>query len=47
MTLKADVRGRTLNISVTCTRGIGSMIATLDDLLSCIQAAERAIRGIS
>jgi len=47
MALKANMRGGTLDIAVTCSRGLGSMISTLDDLLSCIQAAERAIRGIS
>ncbi|HUS78315.1 MAG TPA: KEOPS complex subunit Pcc1 [Patescibacteria group bacterium] len=35
--------GKTLHITVTCERGIGSMISTLDDLFSCIQAAEKAI----
>lgn len=38
--------GKILRLSVQCSRGIGSLVATLDDLLSCVQAAERAISGV-
>jgi len=39
--------GRELLIDVSCLRGLESLWATLDDLLSCIQVAERALRAIS
>ncbi|MFQ6052608.1 MAG: KEOPS complex subunit Pcc1 [Candidatus Bathyarchaeia archaeon] len=45
--LKAEADDRELRISVTCARGIGSLIATIDDLLSCIQAAERALTEVA
>ncbi len=37
------VNGTVLEIEVHTDRSIGSLVATLDDMLSCIQAAERAI----
>ncbi len=37
------VQGSVLEIEVHTNRSIGSLVATLDDMLSCIQAAERAI----
>jgi hypothetical protein len=37
------VQGSVLEIEVYTDRSTGSLIATLDDMLSCIQAAERAI----
>lgn len=37
------VDGDILKISISCSRDIGSLLSTVDDLLSCIQAAERAI----
>ena len=37
------VQGSVLEIEVHTDRSIGSLVATLDDMLSCIQAAERAI----
>jgi tRNA threonylcarbamoyladenosine modification (KEOPS) complex Pcc1 subunit len=41
--IEAETRIRVVTINVECIRGIGSLVATLDDLLSCIQAAEKAI----
>jgi hypothetical protein len=41
--IEATASGGVVTINVGCTRGIGSLVATLDDLLSCIQAAEAAI----
>ena len=41
--LDANVEGNTLQISISCSRDIGSLLSTVDDLLSCIQAAEKAI----
>jgi len=40
------VDGDILKISISCSRDIGSLLSTVDDLLSCIQAAERAIDKI-
>jgi len=40
------VEGDILKISISCSRDIGSLLSTVDDLLSCIQAAERAIDEI-
>ena len=37
------VNGSVLEIEVYTGRSIGSLVSTLDDLLSCIQAAEKAI----
>jgi len=45
--VNAETRDGELRISVACSRGLGSLIATVDDLLSCVQAAERAIEGLS
>ncbi len=41
--IEAEATGGVVTINVECMRGIGSLVATLDDLLSCIQAAEAAI----
>ena len=37
------VVGSTLEIEVFSERSIGSLVSTLDDLLSCIQAGEKAL----
>ena len=41
--IEAAAAGGIVTINVVCVRGVGSLVATLDDLLSCIQAAEAAI----
>ncbi len=41
--IEAEASGGVVTINLECRRGIGSLVATLDDLLSCIQAAEAAI----
>ena len=33
-------------IRVCCPKGIGSLLSTLDDLLSCLGAAEKALNGL-
>ncbi|MBS7652712.1 hypothetical protein KEJ13_06230 [Candidatus Bathyarchaeota archaeon] len=43
ITLTSEASGGELRFSITCHRGIKSLTATIDDLLSCIQAAERAL----
>ena len=37
------VVGSTLEIEVLSERSLGSLVSTLDDLLSCIQAGEKAL----
>lgn len=41
--IEAEATEGVVTINVMCMRGVGSLVATLDDLLSCIQAAEAAI----
>ena len=47
VSVEAGAEGRALRVSVSCSRGVGSLISTVDDLLSCVQAAERAIKGVA
>lgn len=47
VTVEAKTDGCKLRVSVACSRGVGSLIATVDDLLSCVQAAERAINEVT
>jgi len=44
--IDAKVEGSILKISISCSRDIRSLLSTVDDLLSCVQAAERAIDKI-
>ena len=46
MSIDARVDGGTLSVTVKSSRGLGSLVSTLDDLLSCIQAAEAALRQL-
>ena len=41
--IEAKAVNSALIVKVKCVRGIGSLVASLDDLLSCIQAAEKVI----
>jgi len=45
--IDASSRGGVLEIRVSCNRGVGSLVATLDDVLSCIGAAEKALGGVA
>jgi hypothetical protein len=45
-TLNARLEDNTLIIEIECERGLGSLIATLDDLLSCIQSADIALKQV-
>ena len=40
------VEGATLEIEVFSDRSIGSLVSTLDDMLSCIQAAEKTLEEL-
>lgn len=44
--LRAETEDCELQIQIKCSKGIGSLIATIDDLLSCVKAAERAITRV-
>jgi hypothetical protein len=44
--LRTETEDCELQIHIKCSKGIGSLIATIDDLLSCVQAAERAISRV-
>jgi len=44
--IEAEAVDGALIVRVDCVRGIGSLVASLDDLLSCVQAAERAIEEL-
>ena len=46
VTIDSTVHDATLHITVTSTAGMATLIATVDDLLSCIQAAEKALQEI-
>ena len=44
--LAAHLDGTSLILEISCRKGAKSLVATLDDLLSCVQAAEKAINKI-
>jgi hypothetical protein len=46
MHIIASVKKNILEIEIVSDRSIGSLVGTLDDLLSCIQAAERTLEEI-
>jgi tRNA threonylcarbamoyladenosine modification (KEOPS) complex Pcc1 subunit len=46
ITIDSHVHDSTLHITVTSNKRVSTLIATLDDLLSCIQAAEKALTQI-
>ena len=46
VTIDSSVQDATLHITVTSFAGMATLIATVDDLLSCIQAAEKALNQI-
>lgn len=41
--VEAKVEDSTLKLKISCSKGFGSLLATVDDLLSCIQAAVKSI----
>lgn len=44
--VKSSVVGRCLEVSITCRGKLETLIQTVDDLLSCIQVAEKSIKCI-
>ncbi len=45
--ISVDRRNTEITVRVLCPKGVGSLISTLDDLLSCIGAAEKVLGGVS
>ncbi len=35
-----------ITVKVHCSKGVGSLISTLDDLLSCLATAEKTLNGL-
>jgi HAD superfamily PSPase-like hydrolase len=46
LTITASRRGAEVHIRVFCVKGSGTLLATLDDLLSNIQVAEKTVRAL-
>lgn len=44
--ISTRVNGVTLFIELDCKRSLGSFVNTLDDILSCVQAAEKALEEL-
>ena len=46
MDVSVKRRGTQIDIHIRCPKGVGSLISTLDDLLSCLAAAEKALSSL-
>ena len=44
--LSMERRKTEIKIRVRCPKGVGSLISTLDDLLSCLAAAGKSLNGL-
>lgn len=44
--IESEIIGCEIRFVISCSKGLSSLITTIDDLLSCIQSAERAISVI-
>ncbi len=44
--IRALARGSSVELRVICRKSLESLQATIDDLLACVQAAERALKAI-
>ena len=45
--ISSSTSGNLLRLEISCEKSLESFWATLDDLLACIQAAERAILSVA
>ena len=45
--LSVERRKSEVTIKVHCSKGVGSILSTLNDLLSCLAAAEKSLSGIN
>ncbi len=46
MEVSVTRRKAEIDVHIRCPKGVGSLIQTLDDLLSCLAAAEKALNGL-
>ncbi len=46
MEVSVMVKEARIEVHIFCPKGIGSLISTLDDLMSCLATAERTINGL-
>ena len=44
--VKTMVKGDVVKVDVECQRGFETFLATVDDLLSCMQATEKAVKVV-
>lgn len=44
LTVKTMLKGRKVSTQIVCKEKLPTFIATIDDLLSCISTAEKALR---
>jgi len=44
--IKSKIAGKCLEVSITCRGKLETLIQTVDDLLSCVQVAEKSIKCI-
>jgi tRNA threonylcarbamoyladenosine modification (KEOPS) complex Pcc1 subunit len=44
--IRSFVEGSKVVTEIKCEKTFGTLLATVDDLLSCIQAAEKALRSV-
>ena len=44
--LSVTRRKTEIKVKVRCPKGVGSLLSTLDDLLSCVAAAEKALNSL-
>ena len=45
LVIRGRVEGKAVVFEISCEKDLGSLWSTLDDLLACIQTAERALRA--
>lgn len=44
--IRGALKGSSIELEIACWKNVESLRATLDDLLACIQAAERALKAV-
>ena len=47
LAIETRLSGRAVELVVECEKSLESLWATLDDLLACVQAAERSLRSLA
>ena len=46
LSVRGWVEGKHVIFEVSCSKSLGSFWATIDDLLACVQTAEKALRAV-